>query len=127
MRFCHPNEKAGTCNNERRVRSILLLGSRGVMSEESFQSQVAQAIILYEKTIRHAASRTRQMIDELGEKKALSRLMISADLQQGFKALRDSNQLDSTFEAIVVRFSGLFSPEVVEAAKWRLENPYQLL
>ena len=67
------------------------------------------------------------MIDELGEKETLSRLMISADLQQGFKALRDSNQLDSTFEAIVVRFSGLFSPEVVEAAKWRLENPYQLL
>ncbi len=97
------------------------------MSKESFQSQVAQAITLYEKTIGHAASRTRQMIDELGEKEALSRLMISADLQQGFKALRDSKQLDSTFEAIVLRFPDEFSDEVKQAAKWRLDNPYQLL
>jgi len=96
------------------------------MSEENFHSQVAQAITLYERTIGHAAARTRQMIEDYGEKETLSRLMKSADLQQGFKALRDSNQLDATFEAIVVRFSELFSADVIEAAKWRLENAHKL-
>jgi len=97
------------------------------MSEESFHIEIAHAITLYERTIGHAAARTRQMIDDYGEIEALSRLMKSADLQQGFKALRDSNQLDNTFEAIVVRFPKLFSSGVVEAAKWRLENAYSLL
>jgi hypothetical protein len=67
-----------------------------------------------------------RMIDDYGGRETLSRLMKSADLQQGFKALRDSNQLNSTFEAIVVRFPGLFSPDVIEAAKWRLENAHKL-
>jgi len=34
------------------------------MSQEHFQSEVAQAIGLYEKTIGHVAARTRQMIDD---------------------------------------------------------------
>ena len=63
------------------------------------------------------------MIEQHGEIDALSRLMISADLQQGFKALRDSHQLDKTFESIVVRFQHLFSSDVIEAAKWRLAHP----
>ena len=39
--------------------------------------------------------------------------MVSADLQQGFKVLRDRNQLNNTFEALVVRFQHLFKPDVV--------------
>lgn len=97
------------------------------MKDAAFLQSVEDAIVLYEKAIRHAATRTRQMIEEHGEIEALSRLMISADLQQGFKVLRDSNQLDKTFEAVVVRFKHLFKPDAIEAAQWRLANPHQLL
>ena len=57
----------------------------------------------------------------------MARLVVSADLQEGFKALRDSGNLKSTFEALVVRFDDRFDPEVVEAAQWRLDNPFGLL
>jgi endonuclease III-like uncharacterized protein len=97
------------------------------MTQESLEAEVADAIILYEKTIKHWAGRTRQMIEEYGVIKALSRLVKSAELQQGFKALRDAKRLESTFEAIAVRHAKLFHADAVGAAKWRLENPDKLL
>ena len=97
------------------------------MDESALQIEVDQAIKFYERAIGHAAARTRQMIDTYGEIEALSRLMVSADLQQGFKVLRDRDQLDQTFEAVVVRFRSLFENQVVQAAQWRLDNPHNLL
>ena len=97
------------------------------MSETMFRVEVRRAVELYEQANQRPATRTRQMIAEHGEIEALSRLMLSPDLQQGFQVLRDSNRLDQTFEAVVVRFQELFTPEVVEAAQWRLDHPYDLL
>ena len=97
------------------------------MTDEEFRAEVERAILLYEEANSHVANRTRRMIAERGEVDALSRLMVTPDLQQGFKVLRDSGQLDLTFESVVVRFHHLFSPEVVEAAQWRLKHPYDLL
>jgi hypothetical protein len=97
------------------------------MSESQFVEEVAGAIKLYEQANHRAATRTRQMIEEHGEVEALSRLMISPDLQQGFKVLRDGDQLDKTFEAIVIRYQSLFSQQAIEAAQWRLDHPYDLL
>ncbi len=97
------------------------------MSEVVFKEEVEQVIKLYEREIGHAATRTRRMIDRWGEIEALSRLMVSADLQQGFKVLRDRDQLDKTFEALVIRFQHLFEPDAVQAAQWRLAHPYELL
>jgi len=97
------------------------------VTDQDFRDEVFRAIEIYERLNEHYASRTRQMIENLGEIEALSQLMISADLQIGFKTLRDEGYLNKTFESVVVRFRHLFSPEVVEAAQWRLENPYQLL
>ena len=53
--------------------------------------------------------------------------MVSPDLQQGLKVLRDREQLDKTFEAVVVRFQDLFGRDAIEAAKWQLAHPYNLL
>jgi hypothetical protein len=97
------------------------------MDEAAFCAAVGRAIEVYERVIRHAAQRTRNMIESLGEVEALSRLMVSADLQQGFQALRDSGQLQETFEAVVVRFPAFFRDNVVQAAQWRLDNPHNLL
>ena len=97
------------------------------METMTFHDEVERAIRLYEQIIRHPATRTRQMIDRYGEVEALSRLMISPDLQQGFKVLRDRQQLDLTFEAIVVRHPELFNADAVQAAQWRLDNSHDLL
>jgi hypothetical protein len=96
------------------------------MSEAAFLEEVESAIQLYEKAICHAATRTRNMIEQHGEIEALSRLMVSADLQQGFKVLRDRDQLDKTFESVVVRFQHLFGSDAVQAARWRLAHPHEL-
>jgi len=97
------------------------------MSEAAFEEEVKHAILLHERAIGHTATRTWPMIAKYGEVGALSRLMVSADLQQGFKVLRDRGQLDKTFEALVLRFQHLFKPDVVQAAQWRLAHPYELL
>jgi hypothetical protein len=96
------------------------------MPEAAFKREVEQVIRLYEEAIGHAATRTWPMIEKYGEIEALSRLMVSADLQKGFKVLRDNGQLDITFEALVVRFQHLFKPGIVQAAQWRLSHPYEL-
>jgi hypothetical protein len=97
------------------------------MPETAFLEEVENAIALYEKAIGHVATNTRNMIARHGEVEALSRLMVSPDLQQGFKVLRDRKQLDKTSESVVVRFRHLFGPDAIQAAEWRLANPYDLL
>lgn len=97
------------------------------MSEAALLAEIERAIVFYEKATGHAATRTRQMIDMYGGIEALSRLIVSPDLQQGFKVLRDNGQLDKTFESVVVSFRHLFRPEVVQSAEWRLANAAKLL
>jgi hypothetical protein len=97
------------------------------MADQAFRDEVEKAIVLYEQINKHYAGRTRDMISKHGEIEALSRLMVSADLQKGFQALRDAGQLENTFESVVVRFQHLFRPDVLEAAQWRLKHPHQLL
>lgn len=97
------------------------------MNTTAFLHDVEQAILRYEQISSHGAVRTRQMIERHGAVDALSRLMVSADLQQGFKALRDRSQLEWTFEAAVVRHAVLFPDEVVQAAQWRLDHLNDLL
>ena len=54
-----------------------------------FANEVERTIVVYERENGRAASRTRQMIERYGEVEALGRLMLSADLQKGFRVLRD--------------------------------------
>ncbi|MYB34652.1 MAG: hypothetical protein F4X92_05935 [Gammaproteobacteria bacterium] len=79
-------------------------------------------IAVYESVIGGAAARTRQMIQQYGSIGALSRLVESADLQRGFRVLRDSGKLEYSFESVIVRHADSFPKNVVDAARWRLEN-----
>lgn len=97
------------------------------MTDSSFAQEVEETIRFYEEMTGHAAARTRPMIEQYGEVGALSRLMVSADLQQGFRVLRDNSQLDRSFEALVTKYRHLFDQSAVEAAEWRLAHPYELL
>ena len=97
------------------------------MADLSFHDEVVQAVKLYEQASRRPATRTWRMIEEYGEVEALSRLMLNGELQQGFKVLRDSDQLDKTFESVVIRHRQLFRDEEVQSAEWRLAHPHDLL
>ena len=97
------------------------------MENREFIKDVECAITAYEAANGHAAINTHEMIERYGEIETLSRLMKSADLQQGFKVLRDIGQLNKTFEFVVVKYKDLFPSDVVDAAKWRLENANHLI
>lgn len=95
--------------------------------DPEFILDVENAVSAYEEANHHFATRTREMIRTYGHVETLSRLVVTPDLQQGFEVLRDTNQLDKTFEAVILRHKALFDSEIIQAAKWRLEHPYNLL
>jgi hypothetical protein len=96
------------------------------LTTQSFNNEIEEAIILYEKTIGHFASRTRSMIEKHGILCALEKLMSTSELQKGFKALRDNKLLDKTFEAIIIKYQNEINidKKTVEFAKFRYDHPY---
>jgi hypothetical protein len=58
----------------------------------------------------------------LGVVEAISRLVVSGDVQSGFRRLRDLGLLDWTIEAAVLKFPSEFSQAVRECAAWRLDQ-----
>jgi hypothetical protein len=95
--------------------------------DKDFHNDVEMAIEAYEKVIGNVAIRTREMIIKHGEIDTLAKLISSPDLQKGFQELRDSHQLEKTFEAVVLHHKELFKSEIIEAAQWRLDHAKNLL
>ena len=96
------------------------------MASQALVNDIEETLRAYEEIVGQKANRTRQMLDRHGYIDALSKIVVSSDLQVGFKALRDQGLLDMTFEAIVTRYSSEFQPRFVEAAQWRLDSAYDL-
>lgn len=92
----------------------------------TFEDDLENSLKTYESLIRGFAARTREMINRDGRVEALSRLVLSANLQNGFKILRDKDMLYFTFEAVITRHKYLFTAEALEAATWRLEHASNL-
>lgn len=93
---------------------------------QDLKQEVENAILTYEAANAHSAQITRQMIHMYGEIETLSKLMVSAELQQGFRVLRDTDQLNKSFEAIVIRHKSLFDNNVVASAIFRFDHPFEL-
>ena len=93
---------------------------------EELRLEIVRCLAIYEDIIKADASRTRNMFSDYGEIEAISRLMNNGDAQVGFQKLRDSGNLNETFESVVVRFQSEFRPEVVAVARWRLDNANNL-
>ena len=93
----------------------------------NFDKDVEETIKLYEDAIGQFASRTWQMIENLGKIEAISKLVVSPNLQKGFKVLHEKGKLDKSFEAIVLKYKNKFRADIIEAAEWRLLNPNKLL
>lgn len=90
---------------------------------ERLEADVERTLKLYESYIYGSAIRTRQMIENKGIKKTLEDLVQSSECQQGFKKLYEHGDLDKSFEALVLRYSGLFSDTAVQAADYRFNHP----
>ena len=93
---------------------------------DTFEQEIENVVNIYEKTNGHFATRTRSMIEQHGIIKTLEILMNNADLQKGFKTLRDKNMLDKTFEAVIIKYKDKIkiNKNAVEAAQFRLNNPF---
>ena len=53
---------------------------------------------------------------------AIERLVLSGDIQSGFKRLQQLNLVDWTIEAAVTKFPDEFSRHARECAEWRLQQ-----
>jgi hypothetical protein len=63
------------------------------------------------------------MRERRGTKGAIERLVISGDIQSGFKRLKELKMLEWTIEAAVLKFPEVFTNrEVRAAAEWRLRQ-----
>ena len=92
--------------------------------DDNFLEDVENAVKNYEEISGVVAQKTRAMLKELGPDEALSRLLMTEDYQKGFKVLRDNGKQNISFEAIIVKHKDKFNEGIVEAAKFRLKNPY---
>lgn len=97
------------------------------MASPQLIQAVDRAIQAYEEILGGYAARTRPMLERYGYVGALSRIVQSADMQNGFRALRDRELLGITFEAVVIQFQIEFDRHSIASAQWRLDNADQLL
>ena len=61
-----------------------------------------------------------KMRDRYQTVEAISRLVVSGDIQSGFRRLNELELRDWTIEAAVLKYSNEFTPAVFECAKFRL-------
>lgn len=90
------------------------------------EKEALQAIYAYEETLRvkngkrTRATRTWQMIDRHGIVESVNRAVCRPTETQGYKALLSMGLGDFAFEAVILRYPEVFSPEAVQISKERL-------
>lgn len=93
---------------------------------ENLEKDVINTICIYKKIVGGFIPATEKIINNPDKIMALSNLVKSADIQKGFKVLRDNKQLNKTFESLIIRYNELFKKDIVEAAQWRIDNAWKL-
>lgn len=71
------------------------------------------------------ATRTWTTVRNRGVKKAITNLVTRKTDAIGFTGLVEYGGIESTFEALVLRFKGDFSPEAVEASETRIKSIFK--
>lgn len=121
-------EKYPDLAQEARRRKIELLAS-AYGAKSAAEREALQAIYAYEEVVlfaRHGkktrASRTWLLVKNHGIIGAVEKAVNRKDDPSGFKALREVDMLDLSFEAIVLRYPELFSQKAVARSRQRLEE-----
>lgn len=90
------------------------------------EKEALQAIYAYEETLklkngkRTRATRTWQMIERHGIIESVNRAVCRPTETQGYKALLSMGLGNFAFEAVILRYPEVFSPDAVQISKDRL-------
>lgn len=90
-----------------------------------FGSDLKSALKKAERDLGFGFEVLKAMIDRMGGVTAARKLLASEDhFKSGFLYLRDNDKLDLSVEALVVKYAdaGIFDPDEIEIAQWRLAN-----
>lgn len=97
-------------------------------AKSAAELEALQAVYAYEEVLRARkgkrtpATRTWQMIKRHGIIGTVERAVNRKNETTGYTALVEMGMQDFAFEAVVVRYPNLFSPETVARAKARVEE-----
>jgi len=97
-------------------------------AQTAAEREALQAVYAYEEVLsakrgcKTKASRTWQMIKRHGIINAVERAVNRKQETLGYTTLIEMNMQDFAFEAVVLRYPDLFSPETIERAKARMEE-----
>lgn len=106
-----------------RLYAILPSAEPGTLEHDVWQSihALEDALSLErQKTVR--LSRTRQMIQRVGELETVASLIRKSTASEGFKMLKERDMLDLTFEAVALRHFGRFDSKIMELSRQRLAS-----
>ena len=97
-------------------------------AQTAAEREALRAVYAYEEALsakrgrKTRASRTWQMIERHGIIKAVERAVNRKQETLGYATLIEMNMQDFAFEAVVLRYPDLFSPETIERARARMED-----
>jgi hypothetical protein len=91
-----------------------------------FINDVENTISIYKKAVGGFAPNAEKILNNTDKISSLSNLMKSGKAQKGFKILRDTGQLDKTFESLIIKYKQLFRDDIVTTAQWRLDNAWEM-
>jgi len=113
--------------DQARKRAIQLC-AEAVGATSQAEKEALQAVYAYEETLtkkngrRTRASRTWQMIERHGIIEAVERAVNRPTETQGYTALVEMGLEEYAFEAVILRYPGLFSKEAVFRSRARMEG-----
>jgi hypothetical protein len=76
------------------------------------------------QSLGYHPTRFEQMLDRSDAVTIAKQLIVSSELQDGLKKLKEMGRIDLSIESIVLEseFSALFAPSELQAADWRLKQ-----
>jgi hypothetical protein len=91
--------------------------------DNEFQARVLAALAECHRLGYHPTDFER-MLEDARASRVAEKLVLSGEVQSGFKRLAEMHRLDLTVEAIMIepQFESLFKPAIREAARWRLNQ-----
>ena len=85
-----------------------------------------EMLMTYEQSqqLGYFPTRFKQMVEENGGVETAKKLVLSGEIQSGLRRLKSLGRLDIAMESLMLKdkFSSLFTPAELEAAKWRLSE-----
>ena len=97
-----------------------------MLTKNDLDSDIAKVLAVYETLAGPYALKAKNIIDTQDPINALVNLVVTPELENGFKILREQQVLrEASFEKLVIKYAVLFPEEAIAIAKMRLDDPYE--